>query len=102
MNTFGRILEKYGEDTVIEFGETKINAKTFVQPIVKSGETRVTHLGKVNVGEFYWFVPGYIDLDTQQKITVTTADGTFDVRRAEKFRAMGRVSHWEAVLVRRY
>ena len=98
MNTFGRILEKYGEETVIRFGKTEINAKTFVQPVVKSGENRVTQLGKVNEGEFYWFAPGYIDLDPCEKITITTQDGTFEVKRAEKYRVMGKVSHWEARL----
>ena len=102
MNTFCRILARYGEDTKIEFGDVCIYAKTFVQPAVKSGNTHVTHLGRVNDGDYYWFAPGYLDLDTEENITVTTSDGIFDVERVEKYRVLGQVSHWEAVLKRRY
>lgn len=102
MNTFCRILEKYGEDTIIVFGDKKKFARSFIQPVVRSGETRVSHLGKVNDGEYYWFAPGHLALEQDAKMTVSTSDGTFDVVRVEKFRVFGRVSHWEGILKRRY
>lgn len=102
MTAFCRILEKYGENTTIEFGGKTINAKTFIQPKITGSAVRSTHLGMVNNGEFYWFAPGKIAIDTDEKITVTTSDGVFDVVIIEKYRTWGKNSHWEGILKRRY
>ena len=102
MNTFCRILSRYGEDTKISYGGYETFAKTFVQPIVRDGNIRHTHLGRVNDGDFYWFAPGNVCLDFEQNITVTTTDGVFDLVTAEKYRVFGADSHWEGILKRRF
>ena len=102
MNTFGRILEKYGETISIHKGEESIAAKAFIQPVLKSGGDRMTHLGRVNDGEFYFFAPAYLELGDAHGITVTDASGEYDLIKAERYRAMGKNSHWECILKRRY
>ena len=79
MNTFNRILAKYGENTRISYAGFEQSAKTFVQPRVRDGNIRHTRLGRVNDGDFYWFAPGNVILDFEQNITVTTEDGIFDL-----------------------
>ena len=101
INAFGGILEKYGEDTQIICGDTSVTAKTFIQPVIRRGLKEneiITPIGKVNPADYYWFAPGDLALDTEKEITVA-ADGTvYELIRAEKFKARGKVSHWEGVL----
>ena len=101
MNTFCRILAKYGENTKISYAGYETCAKTFVQPVLRDGNIRHTRLGRVNDGDFYWFAPGTVMLDFEQNITVTTEDGVFDLITAEKYRVFGVDSHWEGILKRR-
>ncbi|MBQ8831354.1 MAG: hypothetical protein IJ017_07120 [Oscillospiraceae bacterium] len=102
MNTFCRILSKYGENTKISYAGYETCAKTFIQPKVSSENIRHTRLGKVNDGDYYWFAPGNVLLDFEQNITVATSDGVYDLITAEKYRVYGVDSHWEGILKRRY
>ena len=102
MNTFNRILAKYGENTIISYAGYEQSEKTFIQPRVRDGNVRHTRLGRVSDGDFYWFAPENVLLDFEQNITVTTDDGVFDLITAEKYRVYGVDSHWEGILKRRY
>lgn len=96
MTNFSRILEVYGETAVIENDR---KTKVFIQPAVKSGNYKNTHLGIVNVGDYYVFANGESKLAVGN--CLKTADAEYDVVRAEKFKVKGEVSHVEGILRRR-
>lgn len=103
-NAFCGILERYGEETKISWDGGSAAAKTFIQPVISpsSGDGAVmTPLGRADKRTYYWFAPAYLELDTEKEITVTSGESKFRLVRAEKFRAMGRVSHWEGLLTER-
>jgi len=96
VTNFSRILEVYGETAVIENNK---KTKVFIQPGVKSGNFKNTHLGTVNVGDYYVFAPA--DSKLAVGMTLKTEDAEYDVFRAEKFKVRGEVSHIEGILRRR-
>ena len=96
MTNFARILEVYGENVKID-GENK--TKVFIQPAVNSGNYKNTHLGTVNIGDYYIFAPAASNLE--KGMTVFAEDAEFEVVRAEKLHIMGKVSHIEGVLRRK-
>ena len=96
MTNFSRILEAYGERAVIENNR---KTKVFIQPAVKNGNFKNTHLGIVNVGDYYVFAPA--DSKLAAGNCLKTEDAEYDVVRAEKLKIKGDVSHIEGILRRR-
>ena len=104
MNAFCGILERYGEETKISWDGGSVTAETFIQPVMSSSSgdgAIMTPIGRADRKMYYWFAPESLELDTGKEITVTSGENEFRLVRAERFCAMGRVSHWEGLLTER-
>ena len=104
MTTFSRIVERYGDDAQIfeKNGEMRVS-KCFIQPVMpRTSEkmfSEMTVLGEVDKSGYYGYFPDCADVCDAEYVI---CDGvSYDIKRTEKFKIRGKVSHWEALLKKR-
>ena len=100
---FSEILEKYGDPVTLYFDGSSTDTTGFVQPVlsrhIKETWSTMTELGESDTSRFYGFFPG--DLSMEGCLYIDCGDVEYDIIRAEPYKVMGTVSHWEALMRKR-
>ena len=108
MREFEKILENHGRQlSIIRPDGTQTDTYGFIQPVINTssaGNSRyseVTPLGEKDMCRYRCFLPADAQISDIYRTQIICAEDKFNILRAEEIYIMGKVSHVEAVLIRR-
>lgn len=99
--SFVDILNKYGESALVFKGKSGTPAKIFIQPVMtqnSDNDNSFTRLGQMSEARYYYFGPPDVEIHPCADMYIACGGVSYEFVRAECYKALGKPSHWEAVL----